>query len=138
MKLSELLPLLYDEQIIEVKSNIRTLRFKKSDKRTEMLEMNMEIERIRILGDEYTFVIHVHLIDSPFEKELQELINSYSLENESDTPDFILANYLKTCLTNWNKAIKERDSWYSFVPREVGVILKRDEILYTKGSEEDE
>ena len=29
-----------------------------------------------------------------FKKELCELLNKYSKENESDTPDFILAEYL--------------------------------------------
>lgn len=48
-----------------------------------------------------------------FEKELEYLINRYSLENESNTPDFILAEFVKNCLKAWNKATKERDNWYS-------------------------
>lgn len=49
---------------------------------------------------------------SEFEKELEILINKHSKENESDTPDFILAKYLKVCLDNFNIAIKEREKWY--------------------------
>ena len=49
---------------------------------------------------------------SEFEKELEILINRYSKENDSNTPDFILAKYLKTCLDNFNTAIKEREKWY--------------------------
>lgn len=49
-----------------------------------------------------------------FEKELEMLINKHSKENESDTPDFILAQYLKRCLANYAEAIKARDKWYDF------------------------
>ena len=49
-----------------------------------------------------------------FEKELEMLINEHSKENESDTPDFILAQYLKGCLANYEEAVKARDKWYGF------------------------
>ena len=47
-----------------------------------------------------------------FEQELSSLINRHSLENESDTPDFILAKYMKECLDNFNKAIHLREIFY--------------------------
>jgi hypothetical protein len=47
-----------------------------------------------------------------FVKELELLINKYSMENGSNTPDFILANYLKSCLEVFNKTIEERTKWY--------------------------
>lgn len=53
-----------------------------------------------------------------FEKELTELINKHSLENDSDTPDFILAKYLVWCLRGYNGAIKERGHWYSPLTKE--------------------
>lgn len=40
-----------------------------------------------------------------FEKELEMLINKHSKENESDTPDFVLAQYLKGFLTNYAKTV---------------------------------
>lgn len=43
-----------------------------------------------------------------FEKELSSLINKYSLECGSDTPDFILAGYLMNCLRNFNGIIAFR------------------------------
>ena len=46
-----------------------------------------------------------------FEKELEKLINRYSKENESNTPDFVLANYLSACLKAYNTAIKERENF---------------------------
>ena len=33
-----------------------------------------------------------------FENELRSLINKYSLENDLNTPDFILAAFMKNCL----------------------------------------
>jgi len=50
---------------------------------------------------------------SDFERELSELINKHSKENESDTPDFILAEYLNGCLTNFNEATNARRKWYT-------------------------
>lgn len=48
-----------------------------------------------------------------FRKELETLINSYSMENESDTPDFILADFLEDVLTAFDRAVNRRDEWYS-------------------------
>jgi hypothetical protein len=47
-----------------------------------------------------------------FEKQLQNLINCHSKENGSDTPDFILAEYLNGCLENFNRTVKTREVWY--------------------------
>lgn len=44
--------------------------------------------------------------------ELTSVLNRYSAENASNTPDFILANYLMTCLVNFNVAVQSRDQWY--------------------------
>lgn len=51
-------------------------------------------------------------METQFEKRLQELINEFSMENGSDTPDFILARYLKNCIENFDAAVKEREEWY--------------------------
>lgn len=57
-----------------------------------------------------------------FEKELSALINRHCLENESNTPDFILANFLKNCMVIFNHATQKRDNWYggkrSILPEE--------------------
>lgn len=47
-----------------------------------------------------------------FRKELEQLINKYSLENLSDTPDFILAEYLVYCFESANWIINRRKQWY--------------------------
>ncbi len=51
-----------------------------------------------------------------FEQDIEQIINARCLENESMTPDFILASYLKDCLATWNKATRERDQWWSHKP----------------------
>jgi len=47
-----------------------------------------------------------------FSRELTSLLNKYSKENASNTPDFILANYITSCLHTFNIAIKAREKWY--------------------------
>jgi len=47
-----------------------------------------------------------------FTDELASLINRHSIENESNTPDFILASYLRSCLIAFNKVTKARERWY--------------------------
>jgi hypothetical protein len=47
-----------------------------------------------------------------FELQLEQLINSHSKENDSNTPDFILAQYLIACLEAFNRASLAREKWY--------------------------
>ena len=44
-----------------------------------------------------------------FREELQTLINKHSLEGESDTPDFLLADYLNDTLDIFDKLMIRRD-----------------------------
>jgi hypothetical protein len=55
--------------------------------------------------------------DESFSKELQSLLNRYSKENNSNTPDFVLAGYIENCLTAWNVATQQRESFYGRDPR---------------------
>jgi hypothetical protein len=45
-------------------------------------------------------------------EELEALMNRYSIENESNTPDFLLAEYVRNCLNAYNEAVRARDAWY--------------------------
>lgn len=47
-----------------------------------------------------------------FRYELQRLLNRYSRQNNSNTPDFILAGYLSECLEVFNKAVNARETFY--------------------------
>ena len=49
---------------------------------------------------------------SEFIDRLEDLINLCSLEQESDTPDFILARFLESCLIAFDEAVKARENWY--------------------------
>lgn len=77
-----------------------------------------------------------------FQGKIARAINQHSLESGSDTPDFILAEYLKRCLENFDMTVQARVA--QFFPRpveqeyrmlEVGdVIQKGDEMFcYNKG-----
>lgn len=46
-----------------------------------------------------------------FQKELEHLLNKHSKENESGTPDFLLAEYLTQQLVVWNNSITARAVW---------------------------
>jgi hypothetical protein len=44
--------------------------------------------------------------------KLSELLNRFSAENGSGTPDFLLAEYLLACLSAYDKAVQAREEWY--------------------------
>lgn len=52
-----------------------------------------------------------------FRVEIEHLVNRHSRENGSDTPDFILAEYITDCLDAYDKALQRREAWYD---RKVG------------------
>lgn len=56
-----------------------------------------------------------------FHTELRQLINRLSLENDSMTPDWVLADYLIACLDAWNGTTAARESWYGRVPKPLPV-----------------
>ena len=47
-----------------------------------------------------------------FLNALKRLINEFSEEQESNTPDFILAQYLNRCLAAFVEASNAREKWY--------------------------
>lgn len=46
----------------------------------------------------------------PLQKDLAALLNSYSAENGSNTPDTVLADYLLSCLEAFNTAVRTREA----------------------------
>lgn len=50
-------------------------------------------------------------------EEIRHVLNKYSMENLSDTPDFILAAYLLDCLESFSKATVRREQWYGRYPK---------------------
>lgn len=45
-------------------------------------------------------------------KEIETAINKHSAENGSNTPDFVLAEYLIDCLSVFDKAVKAREIFH--------------------------
>lgn len=45
-------------------------------------------------------------------QQIEEALNNCSAENMSNTPDFILAQYLINCLDSFDIAVRSRDDWY--------------------------
>lgn len=50
-------------------------------------------------------------------RDIEHVINCNSAENGSDTPDFLLAEYLADCLVAFDKAVLAREKWYGRDPR---------------------
>ncbi len=53
------------------------------------------------------------------EQELKALLNRHSAEGRSNTPDFILAEFMVECLGIWHRATRKRDKWWG-VDHKVG------------------
>jgi hypothetical protein len=54
-----------------------------------------------------------------FQKELEHLINKHSMENGSNTPDYMLSEYLLRCLDNFNQTVQDRERWYGRGPKTI-------------------
>ena len=46
-------------------------------------------------------------------RDLAKVVNKYSLEQESQTPDYILAEYMLKSLSDLNRLMRDRDYWFS-------------------------
>jgi len=51
-----------------------------------------------------------------FMKELTHLVNKYSKETNSNTPDYLLASYMLKCLNAYEFTITERARWNRTMP----------------------
>ena len=45
-------------------------------------------------------------------RQLADAINRYCVENDSNTPDFILAEFIVDCLDAFSKASRSRENWF--------------------------
>lgn len=50
--------------------------------------------------------------DMEFEKELTSLINRHSMEQDSNTPDYILAHAMMEALQSFQRNVSFRERWY--------------------------
>lgn len=65
-----------------------------------------------------------------FRSELESLLNRYSCENGSNTPDFILAGFLIACLASFDLAVRHRATWNG---QPVGMISIPPQMTLTTG-----
>jgi hypothetical protein len=49
--------------------------------------------------------------EESLQQELAGLLNKFSQENDSGTPDFVLAEFLLNCLAAWNTGIVQRQAF---------------------------
>ena len=45
-------------------------------------------------------------------QEIEHVLNKHSAENGSNTPDYILAQYLAQCIETFDSAVMAREAWY--------------------------
>ena len=84
------------------------------DKKSNMIDdMKSRLQGYHTKGIEG---IKIAITSDDFKNDLrtfiEEAINRTSAENKSNTPDFVLAQYLIDCLTAYDKATNVRDKWY--------------------------
>jgi len=75
---------------------------------TAIADYMIELKRL-----DYTILNEIVSKDTLFKRELTQLINKYSKDNDSNTPDYILAEYLINCLNAFTIAkntIDERNA----------------------------
>ncbi len=68
----------------------------------------------------FDYAAHVARNREEFLARVRSAINCACLENGSNTPDFLLAEYLLGCLDNFDRAVTAREKWYGRGPRLVG------------------
>ena len=52
------------------------------------------------------------MTEQEFRQELESLLNRNSMENGSDTPDFLLAEFLVIQLNTWDQFVQRREQWH--------------------------
>ena len=52
-----------------------------------------------------------------FKKDLSGLINAFGLDNDANTPDYILADYLMDCFNVYRATKEANDRWHSSEPQ---------------------
>ena len=58
------------------------------------------------------------MTDGEFVKELTNLVNKYSKENGSDTPDWILAEHMYRSMQSFDQSVIHREQFYGRKPEE--------------------
>lgn len=57
-------------------------------------------------------------------EEIRMVLNKHCRENASNTPDYILGQYLESCLVAAETMIQQRETWYGRDPRPTSTIIE--------------
>jgi hypothetical protein len=70
----------------------------------------------RILNDKNSPAVEItangDVVAKGLRYEIQQALNRVSAESGSNTPDFILSEYLVSCLASFDRAVVRRERWY--------------------------
>lgn len=73
-----------------------------------------------ILGDPNAPAVEIttagEVVMKGLRHEIEQAVNRVSAENGSNTPDFILAEYLVSSLAAFDRAVQSRERWYGRPP----------------------
>ena len=92
-------------------------RLKKENERLKELIKVANINGLPIDSENISKSASESIPPPDFKKELMSLLNKHSKEQDSNTPDFIIAEYLVNCLKTFNESVISRTLWY-IKPRE--------------------
>jgi hypothetical protein len=92
------------------------------------MSKSTSLEETRVIDEELVGESDVATsAPSQFRKELETLINSTSRESGSDTPDYVLADFLDGCLIAFDAAVKRRDRYYGITANGTGATIRSDD-----------
>lgn len=66
------------------------------------------------------------MADPSFYIELKSLLNKWNRESYSGTPDYVLANYILSCLCAFDLSVKDRDVFHGFQVNDSNVMIGPD------------
>lgn len=108
----------YETDGSDINAACGQLHYEELNKRNS--EMDVLIEDVKVKVHDISHLVppytpsneELECRKNMFMIDLASVINKYSKESGSNTPDFILADYLNRCLENFNATVAVRNSWY--------------------------
>ena len=102
--------------ILTTNKKLTLFKEKVNGKKMEPNQMLEEVGKLEQIMYADAIPIPTDIPEQPitFEAALSSLINKYSMENKSNTPDFILARYLIECLNVFAHHTLAREEWYGY------------------------
>lgn len=103
----------FDASKTSVVNESAVAEFTLDGKRYRIGEMLESVNHLTILYEDKEPPEVVEYKATVFRTKLEGLINANCMENGSDTPDFVLAQFLADSLTAFDRATQARETWYA-------------------------